>query len=286
MRKLLIVPVAVAALLVAGPAGAATTTVKIYGVGFRPASVTITAGDTVTFTNRDSHAHQVLANGNNFVSPILARHASWSFTFRAAGTYRYHDELHPKLKGVVYVKGAPPTLTMAVSTSVVTYGTQATLSGVVSNRRSGEQVTITYQPYPQPSPIVRATVITGTAGTFSFLVEPQVQTTYAAEWKGAFSTPATVTVAPKISLGRNNGWIIHVAGGRSFAGRSVQFQRLNVATAQWVTLKKVLLNARSSAKAIVPLRQGTSRLRVAMSVNQAGAGYLGAFSSIVTWRVT
>jgi hypothetical protein len=51
-----------------------------------------------------------------------------------------------------------------------------------------------------------------------------------------------------------------------------------------VTLKKPLLNSRSSAKVALDLPKGTNRLRVAMSVNQAGAGYLGAFSKVVLWR--
>jgi hypothetical protein len=239
----------------------------------------------VRFINEDNDTHQILADNNTFVSPILKPHASWYSTFRTAGTYHYRDELHPRIKGVIYVKGAPASLTMTASASIVTYGTQVTLSGIVSNHASGEQVTITYQPYPQPSPIVRATVLTGAGGAFSFIVEPQVLTSYDATWKGAYAAAATVEVAPKLTLGRNNGWIIHVAGGRSFSGRAVQFQRLNSATGQWVTLKMVLLNTRSSAKLIYALPKGTSHVRLAMSVNQAGAGYLGAFSPIVVWHV-
>ena len=72
--------------------------------------MTITEGDTVTWTNRDSTAnHQVLATKGEFVSPILRHNASYSFTFKAAGTYSYSDELHPKLTGTITVKGLPPT---------------------------------------------------------------------------------------------------------------------------------------------------------------------------------
>ena len=73
-------------------------------------------------------------------------------------------------------------------------------------------------------------------------------TNYQAAWKGAFAIPTTVQVRRSLTLGRNNGWIIHAAAGRSFAGRAVQIQRLNVATGQWVTLRKVLLNSKSSAR--------------------------------------
>ncbi len=87
-----------------------------------------------------------------------------------------------------------------------------TLSGVVSSKKAGESVTIYYQPYPQPNLIQRATVLTGAGGTFSFIVAPQILTNYQAAWKGAFATPITVQVAPKLTLGRNNGWIIHAVG--------------------------------------------------------------------------
>jgi plastocyanin len=284
MRKLILALAAVTALAIAGPAGAATKGINIYSTGFSPKSVTITEGDTVIWTNRDSANHQILADKGQFVSAILRKNQSFSYTFKAAGTYTYKDELHPKLAGTITVKGLPPSLTLAASAPIVTYGTQVTLSGVVSSHKPGESVTIYYQPYPQPNPIQRATVLTSDGGNFSFIVAPQVLTNYQAAWKGAYATPTTIQVAPKVTLGRNNGWIIHAAGGRGFAGRAVQLQRLNVATGQWVTLRKVLLNSKSSARVQVKLPKGVNRLRVTMSVNQAGAGFLGTISPTVTWR--
>lgn len=284
MRTLMLTLAAAAALAVAGPAGAATTkAVSIDSTGFKPNSITITEGDTITWTSRGSREHQVVADRGQFVSAILRPGQKYSFTFNAAGTYRYHDGLNPKLTAVVSVKAAPASLTFAVSQPIVTYGQQVTLAGTVSSKRPGELVTIFYQPYPQPSLIQRATVVTTTGGAFSFLAKPGVLTTYEASWKGAYSTPSAVQVLPKISLGRNNGWIIHVAAGRSFAGRSVQFQRLNRLTGQWITLRKVELGSRSSVKVVVTLPKGLSKLRVALSVNQAGAGFLGGFSSVVNW---
>jgi plastocyanin len=286
MRRLIIGFTAALALAVAAPATAATRAVSIFGTTFSPATVTITEGDTVIWTNKDNDLHQLLADKGQFVSAILRSNQTYSFTFKAAGTYAYHDELHPKIKGTVIVKGAPPTLTFAVSAPIVRYSQQITLSGVVSNKAAGETVTIYYQPYPQPNLIERANVLTGAGGTFSFIAQPQILTTYQAAWKGAFSTPASVEVFPSISLGRNNGWVIHVSAGRTFAGRGVSFQRLNPATGQWVTLKKVILNARSTARVIVKLPKGVNRLRVGLSVNQAGAGYLGGYSTTVVYRVT
>jgi plastocyanin len=288
MRRLILGLAAAAALTVTAPATAATKTVLIYGSAFSPKSVTVTEGDTVVWQNKDNDTHQVLADRGQFVSAILKTNQTYAFTFKAAGTYPYHDELHPRLKGTITVKGAPPTLTFAISTSIVTYGQQATLSGQVSNHAAGETVTIYYQPYPQPNLIQRATVLTGADGTFSFLVQPRILTTYQANWKGAFSLPASVEVRPKVTIGRNAGWIIHVYGGRSFAGRGVQLQRLNTSTGQWVTLRLARLNLSSWIKVApdVKLPKGTSKIRAAISVNQAGAGFLGSMSPTVTWHVT
>ncbi|HEU5363572.1 MAG TPA: cupredoxin domain-containing protein [Gaiellaceae bacterium] len=285
MRLLLLPLAAVVALAVAGPASAATTkTVSVYGSTFTPKSVTITEGDTIRWVNRDNDTHQIYARGGQFVSPILKPKQVFRFTFRAAGTYRYIDELHPKLTGTIVVKGAPPTLTLAASRAYSVAGDRITLSGVVSSHRAGEQVAIFYQPYPAPNPIQRTVVLTTTGGAFSFAVAPGILTTYLASWQGAYSQPASVQVQPRLTIGRNGAWIIHAYGGHGLAGRDVQFQRYNVATGQWVTLRKVELSARSSARIQLTLPKGLNRLRLAMSVNQAGAGLLGAVSPELLWR--
>jgi plastocyanin len=284
MRRLLFILAALTALAVAGPAGAATTkTVNIYGSTFSPKSVTITEGDTIKWVNKDNTTHQVYESHGRFVSPILKHNQSWSFTFNAAGTYTYKDELHPKLTAKITIKGLPPSLTLAASSGYMVYGDKLTLSGTVSSHKAGEQVTIFYQPYGQPNPIQRTVVLTGDGGTYSFVISPQILTTYQATWKGAYAAPATVQVQPKLTIGRNGAWLLHAYAGHTMAGRSVQFQRLNTATGQWVTLAKPLLNVHSAARITVTLPKGMNHLRLAMSVNAAGAGYLGTYSPVLNW---
>jgi plastocyanin len=284
MRVALLASVALAALSFGGQAGAATKNVDIESGGFLPATITITVGDTVTWVNRDSSTHQVLADKGRFVSPILHHGQHFSFTFRAAGTYGYKDELHPKHTGKIVVKGLPPSLTLATSALYVDFGTKVTLSGVVSNHAAGQEVTVYSRPYPQPNPIELARVLTTTGGAFSLIVTPQILTTYQASWSGAFAAPTTVQVRPHLTLGYSGGWLVHAWGGRSFAGRTVLFQRLNVLTGQWVTLRRVQLNAHSAARVKLTLPKGVSHLRLTMSVNQAGAGYLGVIGQPITWR--
>jgi len=44
------------------------------------------------------------------------------------------------------------------------------------------------------------------------------------------------------------------------------------------------LNTKSSAKFAYTLPKGVNHLRVTMSVNQAGAGFLGAIGSTITYK--
>ena len=74
-----------------------------------------------------------------------------------------------------------------------------------------------------------------------------------------------------------------VCGAGSFAGRTVQLQRRS-ATGCWITIKRVRLNGRSAALIRATLPRGRSTLRIAMSVNQAGTGYLGAFSDTFVYQ--
>jgi plastocyanin len=285
MRKVILVCVAAVALvavLAPGALAATTSTVKITKSGFSPKTVSITADDTVTWTNTDTKHHQVVSTRGTFASPVLAPGKSYSFTFVEAGTYDYRDALYPGQTGRVRVAGLPPALTFGVNAPQISYGASVTLSGQANSKKAGEQVTLTATPYGQTSPIVLATVVTLANGVFSFTTKPQILTSYQATWKSAGSLPATVAVAPVISFGRNNGWVTRVFAGRSMAAKAVQVQVLS-RFGQWVTVKRVRLDARSAARFTVALTKGPHRLRIAMSVNQAGVGYLGALSKEVRW---
>jgi plastocyanin len=283
MRRILILPVLLAALVAGSDALAATKTVEIRRNAFSPATVSIVAGDTIRWRNVDTRNHQVVSTTGTFASPILAPRHTYSFTFEVAGTYRYRDALNPTVTGVVRVAGAPPALTFATSFPQITFGGAVTLSGQINSKKAGEQVQLTHQPYGQPSPIVLATVITGTDGTFSFVTKPRILTIYQASWKTAQSLAVTTAVAPAISFGRLNGFVTRVYAGRSMARKQVQLQRLS-RFGQWVTIKRVPLDLDSRARFRAALPFGVSRLRIAMSVNQAGVGYLGAFSREITFR--
>lgn len=286
MRRILILLPLLAA-LVTGPEalGATTKTVQIKRASFVPATVSIVAGDTIRWRNVDTRNHQIVSTTGAFASPVLRPNRTYSFKFDVAGTYRYRDALNPSVTGVVRVAGPPPAVGLATSAPQITYGTKVTLSGQVNNKRAGEQVQIVHQPYGQPSPIVLATVVTGADGFFGLTVAPKILTTYQALWKTTRSLVVTTAVAPNISFGRLNGFLTRVWAGRSMARKQVQLQR-RTRFGQWVTIKRVSLDLSSRARFEAALPLGVSRLRIAMSVNQAGVGYLAGFSREITYRRT
>ncbi|HTE21520.1 MAG TPA: cupredoxin family copper-binding protein [Candidatus Limnocylindria bacterium] len=82
------------------------TEVEIKDFAFRSASITVKKGTTVTWTNKDSVQHSVVPDteSNAFDgSELLAKDASYSFTFSVPGTYAYHCGPHPNMTGTVTV---------------------------------------------------------------------------------------------------------------------------------------------------------------------------------------
>jgi plastocyanin len=290
MKKLLL-PLVAIAVLVAGaapatPASTATKTVQIKRTAFSPSTVTIKTGDTVRWVNSDTQNHQVVSNNGSFVSPILGPGKVYSHRFQAAGTYRYHDGLNASVKGVVKVTGPPPAVTVGASLPIIVYGQQVTLSGVISTGEVNERVTIYQQPYPQTSFQQLTTVLTTTGGAWNLVLSPspKILTQFQARWNGRASVVVGVQVRPKITLRYRNGrFTTFVVAATSHAGRSILAQRLS-RFGQWVTLRKLKLGKRSGRIFRLTLPPGPSRIRIAMSVNQAGAGYLAGFSPTITVR--
>ena len=284
MRRFIPIAVAGVALVLAAPASTATSTVQIKTTGFVPAAVTINQNDSVTWTNTDTKDHQVVANGGSFASAILKPGKTYTHAFRAGGTFRYHDGLHPTLKGTITVRGAPPQVTLATSVPVVKFGTQVTLSGTVSNKRAGETVTLTALPFGQTTKQVIATLQTIANGAFSFNVTPQLNTTYQAQWKGSESSVA-VQVQPLIKLPfvSHSGWFhFYVTAGESFAGRSVYLQRFTLSHT-WINVRKLQLGQQSGrimsvkfARSVVP--RGRWSVRVYMPASEMPPGYIDAWS--------
>jgi plastocyanin len=97
-------PAASAAASAAASTGGGGDSVAIKDFAYGPASIDVTVGTTVAWTNEDSASHTVTADDGSFDSASLANGATFSQAFATAGTFPYHCTIHPNMKGTVIVK--------------------------------------------------------------------------------------------------------------------------------------------------------------------------------------
>ena len=87
-----------------------TNEVWMQNMAFAPTSLTITAGTTITWTNKDAIAHTVTsgtpANQTSlFDSGNLTQGQSFSYTFKTAGSFQYFCKIHPNtMQATITVK--------------------------------------------------------------------------------------------------------------------------------------------------------------------------------------
>ena len=100
-----VVAVALAA-VIPSRADQAAAAVAIDNFTFNPHSITIKAGTTVTWTNKDDIPHAVAATDRSFKSKTLDTEDHYAFTFMTPGTYQYFCSLHPHMTGTIVVEAA------------------------------------------------------------------------------------------------------------------------------------------------------------------------------------
>ena len=180
--------------------------------------------------------------------------------------------------------GNPPSLTLLASSPRVLYGHGVTLSGrLAGGAVAGKTVVIDARPYGASAPHPVAAVSTSRAGRWSYRVNPTIQTSYEARVGTTQSPGATVGVAPRVTVSQlaNGRLRAEVSAMNPFTHRLIQLQQKGAGGA-WTTVDRKRLS--SSSIAVFSPKVGTSTIRIAMSINQAGAGYLGAASHAFTYR--
>jgi plastocyanin len=86
-------------------AAAATAAVSIKNFAFSPVPLDVKVGETFTVTNHDGTDHTFTDNGGAFDTGHIAPAASKTVAIAKAGTYDYHCNIHPSMKGVIQVSG-------------------------------------------------------------------------------------------------------------------------------------------------------------------------------------
>jgi plastocyanin len=92
--------------------GGGENVVRMEADSFSPATLTVEAGDTVTFTNESgddkwpaSDVHPTHEEYPGFdAGKAVLDGESYAFTFDRAGRWGYHDHLRPELKGSIVVE--------------------------------------------------------------------------------------------------------------------------------------------------------------------------------------
>jgi plastocyanin len=86
-----------------GAGGAKAVTIKDYI--YKPASITVPEGTTVTFTNRDSTPHTATSKESGvFESGSIGTGKSAKVTLDKSGTFTYYCLFHPFMKGTIVVE--------------------------------------------------------------------------------------------------------------------------------------------------------------------------------------
>ncbi len=80
--------------------------VQIDNFAFSPPSLTVKAGTTVTWRNKDDIPHTVASSTRVFKSKALDTDDSYSFTFNEPGSYQYFCSLHPHMTAKIVVEPA------------------------------------------------------------------------------------------------------------------------------------------------------------------------------------
>ena len=177
---------AVLALLVVGmlpyghEASAATFQVAMKGYAFAPASLSVPAGSTVTWTNDDTAPHDVKTTSGPLAihSPMLNKGESWSFTFTTAGSYGYVCTVHPDMTAGITVRAAAPAPAPAAPTQhehtqpSTSQEQHSTMPGMTTSRRpaatragSSPSPTASQAAVPQTAPSPQASQAAPPAAT-------------------------------------------------------------------------------------------------------------------------
>ena len=116
---------------VASTARAANASVQIVDMAFAPADVTVSVGETVTWTNADPMVHTVTSTTGAFDSGDLDEGETYTVTFTAPGTYSYLCTPHPFMTGTVTVVAAAVAPAPSASGEIPNVAVPATNAGPV-----------------------------------------------------------------------------------------------------------------------------------------------------------
>ncbi len=76
----------------------------IDGASFSPVDLSVKAGETILWVNKDPYPHTATSRTGGIESPEIASGKSWKYTANEKGDYPYICSLHPSMKGTIHVR--------------------------------------------------------------------------------------------------------------------------------------------------------------------------------------
>ena len=108
ISRAFIVPLSAAIIMLASDLAATpaadANTIVLEHFHFAPVSLTVTAGTTVRWENRDEEPHTVVSDDGLFRSGGLGQDDVFTFKFDRPGTYKFLCSIHPQMIGTILVK--------------------------------------------------------------------------------------------------------------------------------------------------------------------------------------
>jgi plastocyanin len=86
------------------PVSAGTVQATIDNFFFAPKQLTVKAGTTVVWANKDDMPHTVTSDDGVFASPVMDTDQKFQYMFDKPGKYPFHCKLHPTMTGIVVVQ--------------------------------------------------------------------------------------------------------------------------------------------------------------------------------------
>jgi hypothetical protein len=183
------------------------------------------------------------------------------------------------------------TLTLTATPTTVAYGKPVALNGVLSTKKSNQNVKVDATECGQSTTKPVGTVKTNSSGAYTMNVTPTVNTAYQASQKSTKSPSVAVKVAPTLKLVRvkRGSYTVSVTSAVDLKGKAVLFQRYSKLKKRWIQVKRVPLTTTtpgtkptmvSSAGFTAKVAKGR-RVRAAISKAQAAPCYVAAKSNSV-----
>ena len=178
---------------IASPAAAARA-VTIQNFAFSPPTITVSVGDTITWTNQDPTQHSAKANGGSFDTGALSQGSAKTISFTVAGTFTYACAFHPStMSGTVSVAAATPPPTVAPTPVPTVRTAQPTPVPTVAPTA---QPTLAPTPQPTVATTAPATPPPATAAATSTVPATTAPVTIASPATTASATPPSDAGGP------------------------------------------------------------------------------------------